>query len=198
MTYGRRRDLEDARMTDDGDNAKPVLTEEIYDRRGFAHQPASGSIDLGLRTNQDRERIYHMANQPAPSEAGRSMSQTYYEEVEALKAKGVNNADAVRQVAEKHGKNENAVRGGIHQYKSRHVNGGSPAPATRRSRRASLSVDDYLANARHALESARDLVDREVEQAKAALDAAQARYDEVQASVKERKADIEKKLKALS
>lgn len=42
------------------------------------------------------------------------------------------------------------------------------------------------------------LVDREVDEAKSALDAAQARYDEVVAGVKDRKADIEKKLKALA
>ena len=109
------------------------------------------------------------------------------------------NADAVRQVAKKYSKNENAVRGGIFQYKKAHVNGGAPTATTRRGRRtASLSVDDYVANARQALESARDLIDHEVEQAKTELDAAQARYDEVQGAVKERKADIEKKLKALA
>lgn len=130
----------------------------------------------------------------------KSMGQTYYEEVEELKSQGVVNADAVRQVAAKYDKNDNAVRGGIHQYKSRHVNGNSASPTSTRSRRqpASLSYDDHLANARVSLESARDLIDREVDEAKSALDAAQARYDEVQASVKERKTDIERKLKALS
>jgi hypothetical protein len=136
--------------------------------------------------------IYQMAED-------KSMGQTYYEEVEALKSQGVANADAVRQVAEKYDKKENAVRGGIHQYKSRHVNGNAPAAASRRGRgRQALSVDDYVANARQALESARDLIDQEVSDAKAELDAAQARYDEVQAAIKDRKADIEKKLKALA
>jgi hypothetical protein len=134
-----------------------------------------------------------------PPSDGKSMAQRYYEEVEALKASGTKNADAVREVAKKYGKNENAVRGGIHQYKSRHVNGGAAATTTSRGsrRQASLSVDDYVANARKALEAARDLIDREVEHAKAELDAAQQRYDQVAASVKDRKADIEKKLQAL-
>ncbi len=57
------------------------------------------------------------------AEAQADGAQTYYEEVEALKAGGISNADAVRQVAEKYDKNDNAVRGGIYQYKSRHVNG---------------------------------------------------------------------------
>jgi hypothetical protein len=170
-------------------NTKPVLTGEIYDRQAFAGLTSTGSIDVGHITTDPKE-IYHMAeNKP--------MGQVYYEEVEALKTSGVSNADAVRQVAKKYDKKDNAVRGGIHQYKSRHINGGAPT-ATRRRARASLSVDDYLANARQALESARDLIDQEVNEAKAALDAAQARYNEAGASVKERKADIEKKLAALS
>jgi hypothetical protein len=125
------------------------------------------------------------------------LNEMYHEEVEALKQGGMKNADAVRVVAEKHGKNENAVRGGIHQYKSRHINGG--APTSTRSRRApARSYDDYIMTARQALESARDLIDQEVNDAKGALDAAKVHYDEVLASVKDRKADIEKKLTALS
>src|SRR5437016_4087615 len=92
------------------------------------------------------------------------LSQQYYEEVETLKAGGMSNADAVREVAKKHNKQENAVRGGIHQYKQRAGLGGGSG--TRRgSRRSTTSVDDYIANARKALESARDLVDREVDEA---------------------------------
>lgn len=124
------------------------------------------------------------------------LSQQYYEEVEALKASGVSNAEAIRQVAEKHGKKENAVRGGIHQYKSRHLDGNGTSPTRRR--RATASVEDHLAQARQSLEQALALIDKEVDDAKAALDAAQERYDAAVASVKDRKADIEKKLKALA
>jgi transposase-like protein len=123
------------------------------------------------------------------------LGQVYYEEVEALKASGLSNADAVREVASKHGKKENAVRGGIHQYKSRHV--GTSAPAAKRSRRTATTVDDYFTTARKALEDALSLVDREVDEAEAALAAAKARYDEVVGSVKDRKADIERRLAAL-
>jgi predicted nucleic acid-binding Zn-ribbon protein len=129
-------------------------------------------------------------------ETPKPLGQTYYEEVEALKAQGMSNADAVQEVAKKHGKNQNAVRGGIHQYRTRHLGGSG---TTRRGRRSGAnSVEDYVSTARKALEAARDLIDREVEQAKAELDAAQKRYDEAVASVKERKTDIEKKLRALA
>lgn len=158
----------------------------------FAEPSRSGSITIGT-TNSIQGVIYEMADD-------KSMGQTYYDEVEALKNQGVSNAEAIRQVAAKFDKNENAVRGGIHQYRSRHVSGnGSSAPSGRpRRRAASLSVEDYMASARQALEAARDLVDREVTEAKSALDAARTRYDEVSASVKDRKVDIEKKLKALA
>jgi hypothetical protein len=127
------------------------------------------------------------------------LGQLYYEEVEALKASGTSNADAVRQVAESHGKQVNAVRGGIHQYKRAHVDGATAASTTRRSRRsASATVDDYLASARQSLEDALALVDGEMERAKAALDAAQTRYDEAVTATKDRRVGIEKKLKALA
>jgi uncharacterized protein YoaH (UPF0181 family) len=181
--------MENARITQPG-NAKPVLTGDIYDRESFAPADSSGSIDLG-HYQTDREENYQMA---VKAEASKTKGQTYYEEVEELKASGMSNADAIRQVAKKHGANENAVRGGIHQYRSRHADGSSP----RRGRRSSATtVEDYVANARKALEAARDLIDREVEQAKSELATAQKRYDDVVASVSDRKADIENKLKAL-
>lgn len=127
---------------------------------------------------------------------GKTLGQRYYEAVEALKAEGVTNAEAVRQVAATHGKKENAVRGGLHQYKSKLNGGGTSTP--RRGRTAAASVDDLVASARESLERAVALIDDEVAQAKAALDAAQAHYDEVVSSVKDRKADIETKLKALA
>jgi hypothetical protein len=88
------------------------------------------------------------------------------------------------------------VRGGLHQYKTK-LNGGD-ASTPRRSRAGKASVDDLLVSARQSLESAMTLIDQQVMEAKTALDAAQARYDEVVANVKDKKADIEKKLKALA
>lgn len=125
----------------------------------------------------------------------KTLGQQYHEAVEALKASGSSNADAIRKVAEDFGKEVNAVRGGIHQYKQK-LSGG--VTSTRGRRKAETTVEDLMASARTSLEQALSLIDREVEQAKAALDAAQAHYDEVVAGVAEKKADVEKKLNALT
>ncbi len=127
----------------------------------------------------------------------KTLGQQYHEAVEALKASGMKNADAVRQVAADFEKEEGAVRGGIHQYKTK-LAGGNGSAAPRGRRPATISVEDHIANARTSLEEAKALIEREVEQAKSALDAAQEHYDAVTPAVKERKADIEKKLKALA
>ena len=73
---------------DQSGNAKPVLTDVIYDREGFADASSSGSIDLG-HYQSIREENYQMAENTEtiiPPADGKSMGQTYYEEVEALKA----------------------------------------------------------------------------------------------------------------
>lgn len=131
------------------------------------------------------------------SDDNKTLAQQYYEAVEQLKAGGMSNADAIRKVADDFGKEVNAVRGGIHQYKTK-LSGGVPTNSGRGRRKAATSVDDYLTSARTNLEQALKLIDQEVADAKQALDTAQARYDEAVASVKERKADIEKKIAALS
>lgn len=127
----------------------------------------------------------------------KTLGQQYHEAVEKLKADGMTNADAIRKVAEDFGKEVNAVRGGIHQYTTK-LRGGATAAAGRGRRRTAASVDDFVASARTSLEQALALIDSEVDQAKQALDAAQTRYDKAVASVKDRKADIERKLKALA
>ena len=179
-----------------------LLTAENIIPVAFADDGDSDTIDLG-HINSSQGVIYHMADKTEPiipAADGKSKSQLYYEEVEELKAQGVANADAIRQVAEKHKASDNAVRGGIYQYKTKHTNGAAATTTTRRrsSGSAPASVDDYVAAARKALGDALALIDREVSEAKTALDGAQARYDEVVSAVAERKSDIEKKLKALS
>lgn len=138
-----------------------------------------------------------MALQDMTGKAPKPLSQQYYERAEELKADGMSNAEAVREIAEQFGKKENAVRGGINQYKRIHLDGGGSA-SPKRSRRGAKSVDDHLASARLSLEDALGLIDKEVIDAKLALDEAQSRYDAVVVAVKERKADIEGKLKVLS
>jgi uncharacterized protein YoaH (UPF0181 family) len=127
------------------------------------------------------------------------LQQQYHEEVEALKADGLSNADAIRAVAQRHNKKENAVRGGIHQYRNRQSGNGASATPRRRGRAGGArSVDELVAGARQSLEEALTLIDREVDEARQTLDAAQAHYDSVQAAVAERRSDIESKLQALS
>jgi transposase len=124
----------------------------------------------------------------------KTRAQTYHEEVEALKADGMSNAEAVRRVAERHGKSVSAVRGSLYQYRTQHTDsGGTP----RRSRRP-RSVEDHMASARQSLEQARDLIDREVEEAKVVAEKAQSFYAKVASTAESRKADIEQRIAALS
>ncbi len=126
------------------------------------------------------------------------LGQQYPEAVEALKAEGMRNAEDVREVAARVGKQENAVRGGIHQWRSRHGEGQAPVTRSTRERRmATRSVEVLLANARKSLEDALALVESEVDDAKAAVEHAQAHYDRVVAGVKDKRADLEQKLRAL-
>jgi predicted nucleic acid-binding Zn-ribbon protein len=178
-------------------NVDPVLTHQDGGPWTFARSSSSGSIDLEI-ANQSQGVIYQMSED-------KSLGQTYHEEVEELKAQGVANADAVRQVAQKYDKKENAVRGGIHQYKARHIDGAVTGTVRRARRKAEASVDDLLASARKSIEDALALVEREPDQLKANIErlknevaAAEARYEQAVAAAKDKKAELEKKLKALS
>lgn len=146
-------------------------------------------------------------------ELPKSKAQIYYEEVEELKQGGMNNADAIREVAKKYNSNENAVRGGIFNWNRKlHPNGrgrtsgsNGPTATIRRLRQKAASADDYLLTAREALGSAIAALDADVAEAEAAvtaareaLAAAEAHRDQVVASVKDRKTDFQKKLDALS
>lgn len=127
----------------------------------------------------------------------KTKAEQYYDAVEALKADGMDNADAIRQVAEKQGVSDNAVRGSIYQHRNK-LNGGAPSTGRGGRRAKATTPEDELATARGAIERAIALIDREVDEAKIELDAAQARYDQVSGSVKERRVDFERRLKALS
>lgn len=126
-------------------------------------------------------------------------AQSVYEDVEALKAEGMSNADAVRRVAEERGKSINAVRANIHQHRKK---AGIAPPSGRRGSRgkkpAAVTVEGAVQQATAVLQQALDGIDGEVDAAKADLDAAQARYDQLVESVAERKAELERKIAALS
>lgn len=92
--------------------ARILVTEETeHERTGMA---ASAAVP-GSRSHDTRP-----AQAPLPA-AGqpKSVGQSYFEEVEAIKATGVSNADAVRVVAARYDRGEMTVRTGIHQYKKR-------------------------------------------------------------------------------
>ena len=97
------------------------------------------------------------------------------------------------------GKTVNAVRANQHQHRKKLSGSGASTPrrASRTTKPSVLSVDDVVAQARGLFEQALASIDSDVETAKAELDAVRARYDELVASVKERKAELEKKIKAL-
>lgn len=54
---------------------------------------------------------------PSERSADRPLKQRYFEEVEALKADGYSNAEAIREVAGRHGKREMSVRQAIYIYR---------------------------------------------------------------------------------
>lgn len=134
--------------------------------------------------------------------ADKTEAQIVYERIEELIAGGLSNAEAIRRVAEERGKKENAVRANQHQHRQKLQAGGAPSRATRRGRPGAkpqeLTVEGALAQARAVLEKALAGIDGEVDAAKAELDSAQARYDELVAGVKARKAELERKIKALA
>ena len=125
----------------------------------------------------------------------KSRAEVYLEEVEAHKAAGLSNGDAARVVAERHGKSVNAIRSSIHQYKTRRPHGDSNGRPRRRTTR---SVEYHVARARESLQAALGLIDQEVADAKADLEAAQSHYDQLTASTEARKAEIEQRIAALS
>jgi uncharacterized protein YoaH (UPF0181 family) len=131
---------------------------------------------------------------------GTTEAQVVYERIEALKAEGFSNADAIRRVAEERGKTVNAVRANQHQHRQK-VGDRSGARPTRRSlsHKASkpMSVQDAVTQARRVLQQALDGLDSEIVSAKADLDAAQTRYDLLISSMKDRKRELETKIKAL-
>lgn len=71
--------------------------------------------DLSVMPTSASPRFAAAAQAPAGSK--KPLRQRYYEEVEALKASGWSNAEAVREVARRFGKQESAVRQSIHKYR---------------------------------------------------------------------------------
>ena len=87
-----------------------------------------------------------------------------------------------------------SLRGSYYSHKKK-IEGGETRP---RTKRRETTPDDALADARAALERAVESIDREVETAKSRAEEAAGEYEEIRGSAEERKAEIKKRLEALS
>jgi hypothetical protein len=119
-----------------------------------------------------------------------SKAQQVFERVEALTAGGVKKADAFRQVADELGQPFNSIRA---YYTHTRSIGGTPGAAPRRHTPVD-PVEQAVAVLRHAV----DVIDLDIAQAKDRADEAAAHYKELRDSAATRKAEIEKKIEALS
>jgi hypothetical protein len=114
-----------------------------------------------------------------------------FERVEALTASGVKKADAFRQVADELGQPFNSIRGAYYTH-TRSI-GGTPGAGPRRREPV-----DPIEQAAGVLRQALDVIDIEINQAKAQADATAAHYRELRDSAATRKAQIEAKIEALT
>ena len=112
-----------------------------------------------------------------------------YKAISELVDAGSRLADAVRQVAAETGRNEGAVRAAYYAQRTKLGQHGRT--------RASISVEDAVAQARQLLQDALSGIDEELAVAKSELDAATVRYATLEASVAARKAELERKIAAL-
>jgi hypothetical protein len=106
---------------------------------------------------------------------------------------GMRLSDAVRAYADDTGRSEAAVRASYYQQRAKL---GDNATSSRRHR--AVSVEDAIDEARALLQRAIDQIDAEVEAAKADAVAARQRYEVLKADAARRKAELERKIAALA
>jgi hypothetical protein len=119
-------------------------------------------------------------------------AQQVYDKVEALVASGTRKADAFRQVADEIGQPFNSIRGAYYTH-TRSL-GGTPG----RSRKREPIPVDPIEHATSVLTRALDVIDEQVEAAKAQAEEAEAAYKTLRDSATERKATIKAKIEALN
>ena len=120
-----------------------------------------------------------------------SKAQEVFERVEALTASGVKKADAFRQLADELGQPINSIRGAY--YTHTRTIGGTPGAASKRH-----TPVDPIEQAADVLRQALEVIDVEISQAKERADEAAAHYKELRDTAATRKAEIEKKIEALT
>jgi flagellar motility protein MotE (MotC chaperone) len=123
-------------------------------------------------------------------------AQEIHERVDALIEAGTPRAEAFKQLAAELGIKYDSVRGAY--YTAAKAGGGDRGGRTSRPRRRETTPEDALADARAALSRALDSIDREVDEAENRAKEAKAEADALKRSSQERKAEISKRLEALS
>jgi hypothetical protein len=151
-----------------------------------------------------------MANRPAeggplfllaakPSTTSRrftvSRAQEIRERIDAMVASGTERPEAFRQLSAELGIKFDSVRGAYYTA-VKAASGG--AERTGKPRRRETTPEDAFADARATLERAIESIDREVEAAETRAKEANAEADALKKSSAERKAEITKRLEALS
>lgn len=117
-----------------------------------------------------------------------------HQRVEALIAAGTTRADAFKQLAAELGIKLDSVRGAYYTA----AKGSGSSRRTSAPRRRETTPEDALADARAALERALEAIDREVEVAEDRAREAKAEADALKRSSAQRKAEISKRLEALT
>jgi hypothetical protein len=112
-----------------------------------------------------------------------------------LVERGMRLSDAVRQLAQETGRSEAAIRANYYNQRAKlGISGGQRG----RPRRAGLTVDDAVREARQLLEQALQAIDDELAKAEREATAAAERHEALKAETAERKAELKRKIAALA
>jgi molecular chaperone DnaK (HSP70) len=120
-----------------------------------------------------------------------SKAQDIYDRVEAIAAEGHSKKEAHAIVAKEFGMKSSSIRGAV--YQARKANGEAGPRRVRET-----TTEGAVASAVETLEQAREAIDDEVDAAKERADEATREYKALKESADDRKAEITRKIEALS
>jgi hypothetical protein len=140
-----------------------------------------GARGLVLAANAIHRRRRNMATK----------AEQVYDEVQALITSGTERSEAFKQIAERHNRSLDGVRGAFYSHK-RKVEGGAT-----RSRKRETTPADAVGQATAALRKALESIDREIAASEERASEALAESEALKDSAAERKAEIEAKITAL-
>jgi len=121
-----------------------------------------------------------------------------YEEVNALIEAGSSKADAFKAKAEEYGQAVDSLRGSYYTHKRKLEGGGTASGGVRRSRKRETTPADAVESAVATLRRSIENIDAEVAAAEERAVEAANEHKALAASADERKAEIEKKIEALT